>query len=84
MAVNGKLLAGHNFIYDDQDTDQLSVCSCNCLGGGNNSENHQLLLDQSNYYQPALTNEEENEKAEIMDANDQHSGLVFSFKRASV
>ncbi|XP_019880073.1 potassium channel subfamily K member 9 [Aethina tumida] len=47
MAANGKLL-GH--ISDDIDIDQMSVCSCNCLGL-NHSENQELLLDSS--YHPS-------------------------------
>lgn len=41
--VNGKLLAGHALIGDD-DLDHTSVCSCNCLGT-NRGDNHESLLD---------------------------------------
>ncbi|KAF7278514.1 TWIK-related acid-sensitive K[+] channel 7 [Rhynchophorus ferrugineus] len=40
--VNGKLLAGHTFPEDD--FDQISVCSCNCLGL-THADNERLLLD---------------------------------------
>lgn len=52
MAVNGKLLAGHAYIGDEVDIDQMSVCSCNCLGL-NHGENQELLLDSS--YHPSHT-----------------------------
>ncbi|KAJ8972298.1 hypothetical protein NQ317_018632 [Molorchus minor] len=52
MAVNGKLLAGHAFIGEEADIDQMSVCSCNCLGL-NHAENEELLLDTS--YHPSQT-----------------------------
>lgn len=50
MAVNGKLL-GHTFGPTD-DMDQMSVCSCNCLGL-NHAENEELLLESS--YHPSHT-----------------------------
>lgn len=52
MAVNGKLLAGHAFIGEEGEIDQMSVCSCNCLGL-NHAENEELLLDTS--YHPSQT-----------------------------
>lgn len=39
--VNGKLLAGHTFLEDD--FDQTSVCSCNCLGL-THTDNERYLL----------------------------------------
>ncbi|XP_022909812.1 two pore potassium channel protein sup-9 [Onthophagus taurus] len=51
MAVNGKLLAGHH-TGELTEIDQMSVCSCNCLGL-THSENQELLLDTS--YQPSQT-----------------------------
>lgn len=50
MAVNGKLLAGHPYIGDVIEIDQMSVCSCNCLGL-NHGDNQELLLDTS--YHPS-------------------------------
>uniref|UniRef100_A0A1Y1LLH1 Potassium channel domain-containing protein n=1 Tax=Photinus pyralis TaxID=7054 RepID=A0A1Y1LLH1_PHOPY len=47
--VNGRLLAGHALIGDD-DIDQTSVCSCNCLGA-NHPDNHETLLE--NCYRPS-------------------------------
>lgn len=52
MAVNGKLLAGHAYIGDDIEIDQMSVCSCNCLGL-NHGDNQGLLIDTS--YLPSQT-----------------------------
>lgn len=52
MAVNGKLLAGRSYIGDNIDIDQMSVCSCNCLGL-NHGDNQELLLDTS--YHPSKT-----------------------------
>ncbi|KAF5308152.1 hypothetical protein FQR65_LT06332 [Abscondita terminalis] len=49
--VNGKLLAGHALIGDD-DLDQTSVCSCNCLGASH-TDNHEALLDTC--YRPSHT-----------------------------
>lgn len=45
MNVNGKLLAGHNFI--DDDFDQTSVCSCNCLGL-NHADNERYVASAAN------------------------------------
>lgn len=50
MAVNGKLLAGHAYCGQEIEIDQMSVCSCNCLGL-NHGENQHLLLDNS--YHPS-------------------------------
>lgn len=47
MAVNGKLLSGHPLVLEGE-IDQMSVCSCNCLGL-NHGENEELLLDGSYY-----------------------------------
>lgn len=52
MAVNGKLLSGHPYIGDVIEIDQMSVCSCNCLGL-NHGDNQELLLDTS--YHPSQT-----------------------------
>lgn len=52
MAINGKLLAGHAYIGDELDTDQMSVCSCNCLGL-NHKDNQEFLLESS--YHPSQT-----------------------------
>ncbi|XP_025160206.1 two pore potassium channel protein sup-9 isoform X1 [Harpegnathos saltator] len=51
VAVNGKLLAGHEPIVHDTD-DCVSVCSCTCLGPANSE-----LLDPSGYqgYRPPST-----------------------------
>lgn len=51
MDVNGKLLAGQTY-FDDSEIDQMSVCSCNCLGL-NHGDNQELLLDAS--YHPSHT-----------------------------
>ncbi|CAG9854496.1 unnamed protein product [Phyllotreta striolata] len=51
MAVNGKLLSGHPMVSEGE-IDQMSVCSCNCLGL-NHAENEELLLDGS-YYPSSL------------------------------
>lgn len=51
MAVNGKLLSGHVFA-EDNEADQTSVCSCNCLGL-TNYDNQHLLFESS--YQPSAT-----------------------------
>lgn len=50
MAVNGKLLS--HTIGPTDDLDQMSVCSCNCLGL-NHAENEELLLEAS--YHPSQT-----------------------------
>ncbi|XP_018333564.1 two pore potassium channel protein sup-9 [Agrilus planipennis] len=51
MNVNGKVLAGQA-LMGDYDVDQMSVCSCNCLGL-NHADNQELLLDMS--YHPSHT-----------------------------
>ncbi|KAL1512700.1 hypothetical protein ABEB36_002247 [Hypothenemus hampei] len=43
ISVNGKLLSGHHN-YIEEDFDQTSVCSCNCLGLSH-ADNERLLMD---------------------------------------
>lgn len=43
MSVNGKLLAGHVFVGGNTEIDEMSVCSCNCLGL--NHPESELLMD---------------------------------------
>ena len=47
MAINGKLLAGHSMIFDYDDLDKTSVCSCNCFGFKNYKPGHELLLESA-------------------------------------
>lgn len=52
MTVNGKLLTGQGYVCQSDDVDQMSVCSCNCLGL-NHGENEELLLEGT--YHPSHT-----------------------------
>lgn len=51
FASGGRLLGGSqsNYVYSDVD-DQISTCSCTCLGG-TNCANHELLIDRG--YHPS-------------------------------
>lgn len=42
--VTGKLLGGSQTNYCSDIDDQISTCSCTCLGG-NSCANHELLID---------------------------------------
>lgn len=48
--ATGKLLGGSQTNYCSDIDDQISTCSCTCLGG-NSCQNHELLIDQG--YHPA-------------------------------
>jgi hypothetical protein len=50
MSVNGKLLAGHVLLDCNDQADQVSVCSCTCLGPAR-CHNHLLQLEPG--YQPS-------------------------------
>jgi hypothetical protein len=50
LSVNGKLLAGHVFLDCNDQGDQVSVCSCTCLGPAR-CRNHLLQLEP--VYQPS-------------------------------
>lgn len=47
LALNGKVLGGHSNAIADE-TDQVSVCSCNCLGPSK-CQSHFLSLEQPLY-----------------------------------
>lgn len=50
MSVNGKLLAGHVLLDCNDQADQVSVCSCTCLGP---VRCHNQLLQLEPVYQPS-------------------------------
>lgn len=50
LSVNGKLLAGHVLLDTNDEADQVSVCSCTCLGP---ARCHNQLLQLEPVYQPS-------------------------------
>lgn len=50
LSVNGKLLAGHVLLDTNDQADQVSVCSCTCLGP---ARCHNQLLQLEPVYQPS-------------------------------
>jgi len=50
LSVNGKLLAGHVLLDTNDQADQVSVCSCTCLGP---TRCNNQLLQLEPVYQPS-------------------------------